>query len=191
MGWDWGHRDYGESVKEYLTENLTWDNERSTSRVLDMTIVKLHTAYAAVERIGKATGEREVWAYVGLLSYAPKSYYNQGKKDMEESSGPCEHECPERILDLLTPTDNEWANKWREECREYHAARKQKAKERRANPVQVGQRYDFSGAHLTVSGMKLDTGTIIGKTKRSWVLDTNAGRVRMSRKYLDLGKAVA
>ena len=56
MGWDWGHRDYGESVKEYLTENLTWDNERSTSRVLDMTIVKLHTAYAAVERIGKVIG---------------------------------------------------------------------------------------------------------------------------------------
>ena len=38
-------------------------------------------------------------------------------KDMTENVGPCESNCPKSILDLLTPTDNEYALKWRERCR--------------------------------------------------------------------------
>src|SRR3546814_18607482 len=36
---------------------------------------------------------------------------------MEESMGPCEADCPARILDLLTPTDKEYAREWRTRCR--------------------------------------------------------------------------
>lgn len=35
---------------------------------------------------------------------------------MDESMGPYEDNCPKRILELLTPTDNKNANDWRERC---------------------------------------------------------------------------
>ena len=40
---------------------------------------------------------------------------------------PYHYECPKSILKLLTPTDNELANEWREKCYEYH---KQKAEKK-------------------------------------------------------------
>lgn len=38
-------------------------------------------------------------------------------KDMDETCGPCAYDCPESILKLLSPTDSQWANEWREKCR--------------------------------------------------------------------------
>ena len=32
--------------------------------------------------------------------------------------GPCYYDCPKSILDLLSPTNNEYANNWRAKCRE-------------------------------------------------------------------------
>lgn len=43
-------------------------------------------------------------------------YFNFGYKAMSETCGPCYYDCPKSILDLLTPTDSEWANKWRQKC---------------------------------------------------------------------------
>jgi len=40
-----------------------------------------------------------------------------GYKPMDESMGPCESECPARILDRLTNPPNDWARQWRERCR--------------------------------------------------------------------------
>ena len=36
---------------------------------------------------------------------------------LEESMGPHEADCPARILDLLTPTDKDYAIDWRARCR--------------------------------------------------------------------------
>ena len=38
--------------------------------------------------------------------------------------GPYERDCPEPILDLLTPTDHEHARRWRDDCRANAAARR-------------------------------------------------------------------
>lgn len=45
-------------------------------------------------------------------------YFNFGYKAMDETAGPCRYACPKSILDLLTPIDNEYANQWRNKCRE-------------------------------------------------------------------------
>jgi hypothetical protein len=39
-------------------------------------------------------------------------------KDLPESMGPTATCCPGRILNRLSPTDNEYALAWREQCRE-------------------------------------------------------------------------
>lgn len=51
-----------------------------------------------------------------------------GYKDMDETMIPCYYDCPKSILDLLTPTDNEYANEWRRLCREKKPSEIKKAK---------------------------------------------------------------
>src|SRR3546814_6819551 len=60
----------------------------------------------------------EIFAIVCLVRWNPraKDGYIFGYKDMDETMGPCEADCPARILDLLTPTDKEYAREWRARC---------------------------------------------------------------------------
>ena len=60
--------------------------------------------------------ERTVFGVVFLTSTNMKDYYNFAYKDMDESCGPYKYDCPKSILDLLTPTENEYANEWRKTC---------------------------------------------------------------------------
>lgn len=68
--------------------------------------------------------ERKVWAAVFLTSVDSRAYVNFAYKDMDETVGPCEDKCPAAILNLLSPTDHEWAIAWRERCRKNIEARK-------------------------------------------------------------------
>lgn len=123
MGWTYTHRG-STPLKDFLTDQINCENEHGRWLLLDSAIVKIRTAYMAVEIIqrDKATGQldtatRKVVAFVFLLDYRPNEPdYDMGYKDMDESVGPYESECPERILKLLTPTDHEYAVQWRQRC---------------------------------------------------------------------------
>ncbi|MFH7321452.1 DUF6927 domain-containing protein [Desulfurivibrio sp. D14AmB] len=121
MGWTFTHR--GETpIKEFLTGRINCENSHGKWTVLDIAIVKMRTAYMAVEifrrnekgDLDQAT--RRVVAFVFLLSYQRNDYHDTGYKDMDETVGPYESECPERILKMLTPTTNEQALAWRQRC---------------------------------------------------------------------------
>lgn len=122
MGWTFQEKP--RDVRGYLDSQLTWESETGKRRVLDSAIVARTEYYAAVEHV-KPDGEREVWAAVFLLKFVPRASdgYTFGYKDMDETMGPYAWRCPVRLLDLLTETDNEYANGWRRKCREYHARR--------------------------------------------------------------------
>ncbi len=68
----------------------------------------------------------DVFAAVFLTSGADRHdpYFNFGYKDMPETVGPSERKCPKAILDMLTPTDHEWAKEWRADCYRNLAAKK-------------------------------------------------------------------
>jgi len=131
MGWTYTYRG-SIPVKEFLNERINCETEHARWKVLDIAIVKMRTAYMAVEiiRRDKETGQldtatRKVVAFVFLLDYRPSDPdYDMGYKDMDESMGPCKSECPERILNLLTPTDHEYALAWRQRCRDNIARKK-------------------------------------------------------------------
>lgn len=89
--------------------------------------------YAAVENLVRYAGrdengeaiyesvpenERKTWAAVFLTSVDSRDYFNFSYKDMDESMGPCECDCPLSILNMLSPTEDEWALAWRQRCRE-------------------------------------------------------------------------
>lgn len=120
----------------YWQDSLNYGNYK----VLKSTMVG-STYYAAVKALKKYSDERDengnrlvvdipeneqtVFAAVMLTSTNSKEYYNFSYKSMGETCGPCAYDCPESILKLLSPTDNEYAAKWREKCRKYNKSKKE------------------------------------------------------------------
>ncbi|NHM25946.1 hypothetical protein G7K71_02755 [Desulfofundulus sp. TPOSR] len=126
MGWTFTQKYHGESIKEFFKKEFDYRRDDGRyGRVIDCAVVNLSTAYIAYE-MGDGTGKREVTAIVCLLRFVPNAPdgCNFGYKDMTENMHPYYYDCPERILKLLTPTDNESALRWREKCWENIRTRK-------------------------------------------------------------------
>ena len=137
MGWLFKSSLGGHSgPREYLDAEFTCEQPGRSSRVLRSALVRMRTYYAAVEVLAEGR-EREVWACVCLVKYnlRDREGYIFGYKSMEEGMGPCETECPVAILELLTPTSNDYALKWRSACRERAATRLAKPKLRHGELV--------------------------------------------------------
>lgn len=103
------------NVKQYLMDQYTYENELVDVRAVDCKIVNLRTAYLAVNTIEKDTGKRYTWASVVLLSYAPGPF-GFCEKHISEDMGPVESKCPKSILQILSPTESEYAREWRGRC---------------------------------------------------------------------------
>lgn len=132
MGWTSYHATHYKNGKidrkaecdAYFLEGLN----RGFYEVLKSSMVG-STYYAAVKPLKKYGGEdglfvdipeEEQWVFAAifLTSTDTKDYYNFSYKDMTENYGPYRRECPKGILDLLTPTENEYAKEWRKACYE-------------------------------------------------------------------------
>lgn len=110
--------------------------------------------YAAVKNNDDATYRPgETWCLVVLMHNIrnrnawPNFYY----KEMSDESGPGEDTCPARILNLLTPTDHEYAIEWRERCRknaeQAAATAKVVAKVKSGTVVDFAQPLKFTSGH--------------------------------------------
>ena len=110
------------------------------------------TYYAAVKKTRFATETEPeksiVFAAIVLTSVNTKDYYNFAYKDMDETCGPCEYKCPKYILDLLSPTNNQYANEWRQNCYRNIAHGKNSLGKLPAGTVIKYKRYD--GKEITV-----------------------------------------
>jgi hypothetical protein len=103
------------------------DNEHIEQVVLASAFKNLTQYYAAVQRTNKKTGEVQIWASAIMVKFYRESWSLCAAtvyKEMDESMGPNINECPEKILNLLSPTTSEYAIAWRKECRERIAKRK-------------------------------------------------------------------
>lgn len=109
--------------KQYLDKQFTYEREAADgapfygSRVLASAC--RGTYYAAVQSYDK-TGAGIVAAVICLVRWNPRAAdgYVFAYKDMGETGGPYEADCPLRVLDLLSPTDNPVALDWRRRCHE-------------------------------------------------------------------------
>lgn len=161
MGWLYmrsleGH----DGPRAYLDAQFTYERPEVVSKVLKSAFVTPRVYYAAVECFTKSTGSRIVWALVCLVHYNPRDRdgFIFGYKDVDETMGPCETECPEAILDLLTETDSEYALDWRKRCREHAAARRAKAQ----NPVpRPGQTITFDEPVRFADGLSFTTMKVV------------------------------
>jgi hypothetical protein len=109
MGWtEIGHRAPGESHAEFFDRELLGEGQQLLASAHIGGIGG--TFYAAVRE--RDTGE--VWGLVVLTGGRSGSSFRW--KAMSEEMGPSEDCCPAQILQLLTPTSNEYARSWRGRC---------------------------------------------------------------------------
>ncbi len=125
--------------RQYLDAQFTFTRSELTSKVLRSALVGMRVYYAAIEHVRHETNERTVFTAVCLVYYNPRDRkgYIFGYKDMDETVGPNESDCPEAILDLLTPTEYPYAQAWRTRCRESAAARRALSSKPSPRPGQI------------------------------------------------------
>lgn len=145
MGWLYTNRKQGISVLDFFKKEFEWDEEgRGSQKIIDSHIT-LTEAYFAVkwDRPGQ---EPVVFAAICLIRHVPraKDGFTFGYKDMDETMGPCVCDCPDRLLDLLTPTDSQNALKWREKCRENNRKRKAQPKLVEGLVIRMSRKLTFS-----------------------------------------------
>ena len=132
MGWDGTiatHYKNGRiDRKAKCDERLTWSNDKRAVRVVKSTLVG-STYYAAVEYKDIVEDVTEIVGAVILTSVDGREIL---MKVMQDTSGPCACDCPVSILNLLTPTDSEWANEWRDKCRAKAEDKKREKKDPRS-----------------------------------------------------------
>lgn len=151
MGWSYGPRHKGESHKDYFSKLFDHPN----GKVLDAAggFNEVYIAFQAPEGV------------IGIavqVQWVPTDAWghNFGYKAAEESMGPPIQNCPQRILELLSPLDqlytpgsdsHTWAGKWREACWQRILARQ-------ARPtVRAGDTVKFSKTIKFTSGTEEDT----------------------------------
>lgn len=163
MGWTFydadvytcGKRD-NKKIKAILDKQCTWSWDGGCNKPLKSSLVG-NTYYAAVEQI-LSDGTRKVWAAVTRISLDGEDGFRFGYKDMEESMNPFYYDCPIGILNLLTETDSEWANEWRENVRKYHEEQKEKRSKQSLRKLPLGTVIEF-----TLEGNYPATGTFRAK----------------------------
>ena len=149
-----------DSPRAYLDDQFTYVREDHRLTVLTSTVIGKNVYYAACERIALADEARLVFAVICLVRHTPQARdgYIFAYKDMDETVGPCESKCPAAILDLLTPTDSQWANEWRARCRATIAARSIDAAKPR---LRAGQTIVFDAPLIFTDGQSLNRFTVI------------------------------
>lgn len=116
MGWT-GIPNKPRNPKEYVATNLcSWSNEDSVGRPLKIMNYG-NTYYVAVEATPK-DGNPQVFAAIILTRTDRDGWWYY--KDMDETMGPVESQCPKTILNLLSPTTSDYAQQWRERCHQWH-----------------------------------------------------------------------
>lgn len=121
MGWTGYHAShYRNGIidrRAELDEQMSGETEAGKWEIVKSTM-RGSVYYAAIRRTDKRNGESHVFGCVCLTSVDNSDYYNFSYKDMSEDMGPCYYDCPLSILNLLSPTESEYALNWREKCRE-------------------------------------------------------------------------
>jgi hypothetical protein len=135
MGWTFSTY-FDSNRRAVLDQEFQYETPTASTRVIKSAMVG-STYYAAVENMNKQTGERKVFALIALTRAGRDGGW--GYKDMDETMGPYETRCPASILDLLSPTDNQYALEWRQRCRDYIARKKAAPKPVAGMIVTVGQ----------------------------------------------------
>ena len=135
MGWLYRDEPIDDPIA-YLKAKYNYDCDTHTLQTLDGARVR-NTVYLAVRSTEKKTGGTFVFAAVILISNTKKSGF--GYKDMDESMGPCQCDCPERIIRRLSPIADipnpSYTAEWRARVAARHDEQRQRRQRRKSLSV--------------------------------------------------------
>ena len=135
MGWLYRDEPIDDPLA-YLKAKYNYDCETHTLQTLDGARVR-NTVYLAVRSTEKKTGRSFVFAAVILISNTKKSGF--GYKDQDEAMGPCQCDCPLRIIRLLSPIADlphaGYTAEWRARVAAYHDQQRQRRQRRKSLSV--------------------------------------------------------
>lgn len=144
MGWSIGWNSKAELV-DYLLKGCT----QGDMKLLDKAMVG-GTLYALCQR-----GEHRFIGVFLIKGYRERGGTEWGYKGMDESMGPCEATCPERLLAQSNDMSG-YAVEWRARCR---AARKAKGGGKKfAESLRIGDEFVWGEARVIFSGFVLHRG---------------------------------
>lgn len=158
------------------TGDMTWkefifsEMNRPDHQILQCSI-KGSVAYLACK---VKTGE-----VYGLVLQLKTGDGDKGYKPVEETMGPYETGAPKSLIAKLTPTDNEYANKWRQVCLENAAKRKVKVGDKIQLPSPISWRYsggNYSDDTFEVIRMTGVRGLVFKSTKGGLIRLTGIDR---------------
>jgi hypothetical protein len=163
------HRQKGLSDKEFFEGEYEMEI-LDTSRIGGV-------IYAAAKhrKLTMMSEPGEVFALVMPFTFDRNGYFVW--KEQDETCGPYDTRCPDRILDLLTETDSGNAKDWRAACRAHNdqerAAREHAKKVTQGTVIRLAEALTFS------NGGKYDTFRYSGKRNGFTALDADGWPVAM------------
>jgi hypothetical protein len=113
----------------YLTKQYSFDGETRSLHGLAAARVA-NTVYMAIRSTDKPGATFYMFAAVILISNSKKHGF--GYKDMTEAMGPCQCDCPDRIMRLLSPISDIPNPSYSADWRARVAERKNEVRQRRA-----------------------------------------------------------
>jgi hypothetical protein len=153
MGATVTYRREGQSLVDFFTEEFRFAPDSPNRwRIIDSSRVGGEFYAVAEYEAGEHRGQR--FALVVLVS-SPKRErgYNIRYKEMSECSGPHYYRCPARLLALLSPVtllypdsplSQEWAQNWRQGCRDVAASNRGRVTVKHGATVEFAEPITFS-----------------------------------------------
>lgn len=139
------YRPKGISHKDFFQQQ--WDPEGKRQRVL-AAAASGSVVYCAVEQI--ETGH--VFPVAVQTWRHPRAEQNFTYKEATESQGPNEIQCPQKILDMLSPLDemyepgsnaHTWAKQWRDDCIAFNQRMQSQPKIKPGDAIKLSRKVEF------------------------------------------------
>lgn len=115
MGWDVTNVSPSTTTLEFVREEL----KRGSGKLIALAKGREASTYYAA-------WEHKPGHVMGIVYIAKRSNGQIASRIIGEDEGPHSYGCPKVILDMLTPTNSEWAKEWRTKCVEANAIPKVK-----------------------------------------------------------------
>lgn len=160
MGWTWQN-----AVHIYPSGEINRKAECDALVSSSLEILKSQMAGSTYYAAVRPTDGYNVFCVVILTKTEKHSYNDFGYKDMTEFDFPSSVNCPNSILDMLTPTCDSDAIKWRELCRENNEKSKvDKDMAKTLRDLPIGSKILWT-TNIDLSNMKQGASIILTKAQ--------------------------
>lgn len=186
MGYWSDYKPKGMSFREWANNKYTFENDDIKHTVIDAALVKRTTGYIACERLSKKDGVKYIYCLVVLIRWENGDNWNMMIKEVDETCGPYECECPKKIFKLLSPVRKlramgnsfKWSKNWRNKVVQYH---------KKCDVVQQitnGDILRFNKKIKFIGGTVADVFEVVNKVKNDYrIVDSNY-YVILSKQFL-------